>query len=252
MTVSRLTHYDWYRAICEEVRRDANAELIVTLDGADGQALRKSYKSRLFAIEPDGTMLAERSDAAVMDNALAVGDPLAVLVVHHGQRLIVESKVLDVIVHQVNDHLRLTCYRLQKGQQVRIDQRRAFFRAKSATSDHADITIRCGDPGTNWSMTGLLVNVGGGGLGVVLRADRRALREVQSFSRLVAEFHVGSDEKDAELVTRLAHIGAMEHGRIYLGLEYVVPEGKPGKELQDRMVQYAAWLQRQSLKKRRA
>lgn len=250
--MSRLTHDDWYRAIREEARRDANAELIITLNGADGQPMRKAYKSRLFAIEPDGTMLAERSDAAVMDNTLAVGDAVAVMVVNHGQRLMADSKVLDVVLHQVNNKLRLTCYRLQKGEQVRIDQRRAFFRAKSATSEHADITLRCGDPGTTWSMTGLLVNVGGGGLGVVLRADRRALRDVQSLRRIIAELHIGSDSSDAAIRTRLAHICAMEHGRLYLGLEYDLPEGKPGKDLQDQMVQYAAWLQRQSLKKRRA
>ncbi|MEM1355238.1 MAG: hypothetical protein AAGC44_03720 [Planctomycetota bacterium] len=250
--MSRLTHDHWYRAVREEARRDANVELIITVEGADGQPLRKVYKSRVFGIKPDGTMLAERSDAAMMDNALAVGDKVAVMVINHGQRLMVQSRVLEVVLHRVNDSLRLTCYRLKKGEQVRIDQRRSFFRAKSATSDHAEIKVRSGDPDTHWSMKALLVNVGGGGIGVVLKANRRTMAEVQSYSRLVAELHIGSESKDAEITTRLAHIAPIDECRLYLGLEYVLPEGKAGDDLQDRMVQYAAWLQRQSLKKRRA
>lgn len=250
--MSRLTPKDWYRAIREEVLRDANAELIVTIDGADGKPLRKTYKSRLFDIEVDGTMVAERPDAAVMDDVLGVNAQLGVLVVHNGQRMMSESRVLEVVSRQINERLRVTCYRLKPAQRIRIDQRRAFFRARSATSDHAEITVRAADPGAKWDVQGLMVNVGGGGLGVVVHAGRTVLRDVQQFSRFDCEFFVGSEDRDTNYLARLAHVSTMEHGRIYLGLEFVLPEGKEGKAEQDRMVQFAAWLQRQALKRRRA
>jgi c-di-GMP-binding flagellar brake protein YcgR len=236
----------------EETLRDANAELIITIDGADGKPLRKSYKSRLFHIEPDGAMIAERPDHAVLDAVLAVGDAVEVLIVRSGQRFMGQSKVADVVSRQINEQLRVTCFRLAPAERIRIDQRRAFFRARSATSDHPEITVHAADPGRAWSIDGLMVNVGGGGVGVVVRADRKTLRDLEQFQHFTCEFFVGSDEKPATIAARLAHVATMEHGRIYLGLEFILPADKEGKAEQDRMVQFAAWLQRQSLKKRRA
>lgn len=224
----------------------------MTVDGADGKPLRKTYKSRLFDIEPDGTMVAERPDAAVLDNVLAVNALLGVLVVHNGQRMMANSRVLEVVSRQINERLRVTCYRLKPATRICIDQRRAFFRARSATSDHAQITLRAADPDAKWDVQGLMVNVGGGGLGVVVHADRTVLRDIQQFGRFDCEFFIGSENQDTVFSARLAHVSTIEHGRIYLGLEFVLPEGKEGKAEQDRMVQFAAWLQRQALKRRRA
>lgn len=241
---------DWKQFLAHRVQRDGVVEIAPR--GATENETRKVYKSRLFKIEADGAIIVERPDGSVIDHAFSIGDTVELLLVVNNQRMLGDCKLLRIEVQQINRSTRVTCLRLSPAARVRINQRRAFFRVNTAAADLGPVVLRAEKDAPEQAVSGRMVNLGGGGVGVAIRAGRDVLRQVQQQTRYHCRIEVESDDSVLDLTANLVHISPLDTTGLYLGLEFELPGGAAGKQIENQIMQYAAWLQRRQLQRRRA
>jgi len=241
---------DWTKFLNHLAKRDGGVEIAPR--GASADDARKVYKSRLFNVEKDGTIIIERPDQSVLDHAFRIGDTVELLLVVNNQRLLGDCELKKVGARQINKATRVTCFELSPARRVRLDQRRSFFRVNTAAADLGPLKLLAeGQPIEN-EVEARMVNLGGGGVGVAVRAQRDVLRRLQEHERFRCRMDILSDEEVVDLPVKLVHISPLDTTGLYLGLRFELPEGKEGKALENRLVQYGVWLQRRQLKRRRA
>ena len=97
-----------------------------------------------------------------------------------------------------------------------------------------------------------MVNLGGGGVGVSIRGNRDTLKYLQKHTQFRCRIDIESEKKVVDLDAKLVHISSLDTTGLYLGLHFMIPDDKAGKQLQNQLAQYATWLQRQQLRRRRA
>jgi len=229
-------------------KRDAPVELAKRRQTDEEK--KTTYRSRLFCIESDGTIIVERPGQAVVDNAFAVGKKLDLLLVLNNQRMIGACELRGIESRQINQQTKVTCFKLGPAARPTTEQRRGFFRVNTAATDLGPVQLR--PIGGEDSIKSRLVNLGGGGIGVVVRGTRQVLRELREETDFIAELTIHEDGAALELHAKLIHITPLDSTGLYLGLKFVLPEGNDGKDIEKRLVQYATWLQRRQLQKRRA
>ncbi|MFI4862012.1 MAG: PilZ domain-containing protein [Phycisphaerales bacterium JB063] len=248
--MSSIDQRDWKQFLAHLVKRDGCVELAPR--GASTAETRKVYKSRLFAVQPDGTLIVERPDQSVLDHAFSIGDTIELLLVVNNQRMLGDCELLGVETRQINPKTRITCLKLAAARRIRADQRRTFFRVNTAGADLGAVGLLAHGADPEDEIEARLVNLGGGGMGVCLRAHRDVLRRVQSSTRYRCRLEVRSEDAVVDLEAKLVHLSPLDTTGLYLGLEFDLPEGQAGKAMQARLTQYGTWLQRQQLKRRRA
>ncbi|MEM9414738.1 MAG: PilZ domain-containing protein [Planctomycetota bacterium] len=241
---------DWKQFLAYMSKRDGGVEIAPR--GASEDDTRKVYKSRLFEVTKDGEIIVERPDQSVLDHAFRIGDTIELLLVVNNQRMLGDCELLEVEARQINRATRVTCFKLGAAKRVRIDQRRLFFRVGTAGADMGTIGLLAEGKEIEDEIRGRMVNLGGGGMGVSIRAHRDVLREVQGNTRYRCRLEIKSENEVVDLDTTLVHLSPLDTTGLYLGLRFELPAGKEGKALESRLVQYGAWLQRQQLKRRRA
>lgn len=246
--VSSYDRREWKKFLSALAKRDAPVELVKRQPGEDEK--RTSYRSRLFCVEKDGSIIVERPDQAVTDNAFIVGRKLDLLLVLNNQRMIGDCELKKVEVRQINKDTRVTCYRLGPAARPCTEQRRGFFRINTAAADLGQITLK--PIGQDHEIKARMNNLGGGGIGVAVRGTPKRLKELREANDFLIEMTVQEDNTELRLCAKLIHITPLDTTGLYLGLRFVLPEGNDGRELQNKLVQYTTWLQRRQLQKRRA
>ena len=247
---SKTIQRDWDNFLANLAKRDGAVELAPR--GVSDDDARKVYRSRLFVVEKDGAIIVERPDASVIDHAFSVGDTLELLLVVNNQRLLGDCILRGVEVRQINTSTRNTCFTLEPAKRVRVDQRRSFFRIQTAASDLSPVKLLAeGEPIENEVAT-RMVNLGGGGVGVSIRGNRDTLKYLQQHTQFRCRIDIESEKKVVDLDAKLVHISSLDTTGLYLGLHFMIPDDKAGKQLQNQLAQYATWLQRQQLRRRRA
>lgn len=248
--MSSSNQRDWNKFLAHLAKRDGGVEIAPR--GAAENEARKVYKSRLFKVDRDGAIVIERPDRSVIDHAFNIGDTVELLLVVNNQRMLGDCKLLGIEVQQINRATRVTCLRLAPATRVRVNQRRSFFRVNTAAADLGPVVLLAENQPQDSAVSGRMVNLGGGGVGVAVRAGRDVLHHVQQHTRYGCRIEIESDDSVLELMAKLVHISPLDTTGMYLGLEFELPEGKPGKQIENQIMQYAAWLQRRQLQRRRA
>ena len=241
---------DWKSFLSYLSKRDGGIEIAPR--GASVDDARKVYRSRLFNVEKDGAIIVERPDQSVVDHAFRIGDTIELLLIVNNQRLLGDCELKKVGARQINKATRVTCFELGPAKRVRLDQRRSFFRVNTAAADLGPLKLLAeGQPIEN-EVEARMVNLGGGGVGVAVRAGRNVLRHLQEHSQFQCRMDILSEDEVVDLPAKLVHISPLDTTGLYLGMRFELPEGKEGKALENRLVQYGVWLQRQQLQRRRA
>ncbi|XAM00123.1 PilZ domain-containing protein [Phycisphaeraceae bacterium D3-23] len=248
--MSKIDQRDWKQFLAHLSKRDGGVELAPR--GASADDTRKVYKSRLFEVSKDGEIIVERPDQSVLDHAFRVGDTIELLLVVNNQRMLGDCELREVAAKQINRATRVTCFKLGPAKRIRPDQRRSFFRVNTAGADLGTVSLLAHGKDIEDEVRARMVNLGGGGMGVSIRASRDLLREIQGDTKYRCRLEIQSDNEVIDLDTTLVHLSPLDTTGLYLGLRFELPEGKEGKALESRLVQYGAWLQRQQLKRRRA
>lgn len=241
---------DWKTFLSYLSKRDGGVEIAPR--GASADDARKVYRCRLFHVEKDATIVVERPDQSVMDHAFRIGDTIELLLVVNNQRLLGDCELKKVAVRQINKATRVTCFELAPASRVRLDQRRSFFRVNTAAADLGPLKLLAEGQPAEKEVEARMVNLGGGGVGVAVRAGREVLRHLQDHERYRCRMDILSDQEVVELPAKLVHISPLDTTGLYLGMRFELPEGKEGKALENRLVQYGVWLQRRQLQRRRA
>lgn len=248
--LSSIYQRDWKAFLGHLSKRDGPVELAPR--GASESDARKVYKSRLFEVKSDGTLIVERPDQSVLDHAFKPGDTIELLLVKNNQRMLGDCELLGVEQWRINKSTKMTCFRLAPARRIREDQRRAFFRVNTAGSDLGTVKLLAEGLPNEDEVSGRMVNLGGGGIGISVRAHRDVLRELQAHAHYRCRLEIQSEQEVVDLAANLVHISPLDTTGLYLGLRFDFPDSSEGKAMESRLVQYGAWLQRQQLKRRRA
>lgn len=243
---------DQWRAMLSVLAfRDAPVELSRRDAKSDGPPI--VYRSRLFEVQPDGSMIVERPSQVVLDKAFSKGDDVELLIMNSGERLVATCTILDTHIRQINPTVRVTCHRLSPGRRPQREQRRAFYRVNVAALpiDPVALEYKTEDDDDHLLFPATLVNLSGGGLGVIVRGNRQLLSRIKRVHALhcTARFETG---ETIHTPVRVAHIEARDEDLLYLGLQIVIDDDPRTHAVEDQLVHLCAMFQRSQLQRRRA
>ncbi|MFN3168735.1 MAG: PilZ domain-containing protein [Phycisphaeraceae bacterium] len=251
----------WRKMLAGLSGRDAPVELSRRSANDDGPPI--VYHSRLFEVEPDGSIIVERPAQAMRDKSFGTGDDIELLLMHNGDRLVATTTIRNTHVRQINKATRVTCYKLSPGRRPQREQRRAFYRVNVAGAALEPVVLRI-DPPTKTEaadsqpkpeepleVQGKLVNLSGGGFGVSVSAKRELLNKIKR----TRDMHVAVrfDEGHAmDVPVHVAHLGARGDDLLYLGLEVKLDDDNQARAVQDELLHLCARFQRAQLQRRKA
>ena len=235
--------------------RDAPVELSRRSAEDDGPPV--IYRSRLFEVEEDGSIIVERPAQVIYDKSFGPGDDVELLLMSNGDRLIATTTIRDAHIRQINPTLRVTCYRLSPGRRPQRDQRRAFYRVNVAALPLDPVILKVQQPSDDPEASdtaivkGQLVNLSAGGLGVSVCSKREVLGMLKRTRQLecVARF---DDGYALSLPTSVAHLSARGDDLLYLGLKVQIDDEAYARNVEDQLLHLCAQFQRAQLQRRKA
>ena len=234
--------------------RDAPVELSRQESGSKAPPL--VYKTRLFMVLEDGSIVVETPQRAVRDKSFGNGDDVELTLMHNSERLIATCTILETNIREINENLRVLSYRLSPGRRPQRDQRRSFFRVGVAAMDLKPVVLSYevereeDEEKTVYQFKAQLVNISAGGLGVSIRASRGVLGQIKRSRKFDCHAVLGGVAVDAPV--HVAHIAAIGDDGLYLGLSFEPDNEADARSLEDTMLQRCTEFQRMQLKKRRA
>jgi len=247
----RYADEQWQTMLTRLAERDAPVEL--SRRSAEDDAPAIAYRTRLFDVTENGGIIVERPAQAVRDRSFGVGDDIELLLMHNNDRLVATCTIQQVFIHEINEHLRPSCYLLSPGRRPQRDQRRSFFRVNIAAQHLEPAVLRHtpADDQTPVSFNAHMVNLSAGGLGVTLRLSHELLQEIKRTRR----FHCQADFGEGEvfdLPVRVAHVAAVGEDGLYLGMRFELEDAEEKQAVEDRLNQVCVRFQREALKRQRA
>ena len=251
----RYADDQWLEMLATLTERDAPVELSRRSSNDEGPPV--VYRSRLFEVAQDGAIIVERPSQAVYDKAFGPGDDLELLLMHNGDRVVATTTILNTHVRQLNGTLRVTCYKLSPGRRPQREQRRAYYRVNVAAIQLDPVILKIlvptqgqEEPGV-MVVKGQLVNLSGGGLGVIVCAKREMLGQLKRTRQLdcVASFDTGLT---LAFPSRVAHLSARGEDLLYLGLQVQIDDEAYSRTIENQLLQLCALYQRAQLQRRKA
>jgi len=210
------------------------------------------YNSRLLDMADDHLVI-EVPNASQGRQKFEMGAQMFLVLVHHAQRMELTCTVLDRIKFKINDNLQTVAYKLSKPSRASSAQRRNFYRATVTALPIEPILCTplgssLNHPIFHQSFKANLVNISGGGLGALVRkAHADALKDSNLFECELKLSHEGEKLK-LHLICQAMHLTTGRQGDVYMGMQFIFKDPTQKRETVDKLVKYAAWVQREHLK----
>ena len=240
---------DWNKLLKFLAGRDAPVELSRRDAQSDGPPM--IYRSRLFEVQADGSIIVERPSHISCGTAFANRDDIELLLIHNGERLVATCTVLETFIQQINPTVRVTCYKLSPGRRPMRDQRRTFYRVNVAGLPLDPVILESKDEDAPFLIKGKLVNLSGGGFGVSVRADAKLLGQIKR-TRCFRCTAVLDDGHAIAAPVRVSHISQRSEDLIYLGLQTEIEDETYARAVEDELLHHCARFQRLQLQRRKA
>lgn len=229
--------------------------------GEGGQCAR----TRVLALDGDGQTLIEEPGFREVGGRLRPGAEIDVLVVSEGIRLVGYCQVAEQVKYALNKKTRVDALLLSPPTKVESGQLRDFYRAPVGAGvdidpvllwlDEADelTAERAGEAGIDPLTVhkALLLNISGGGVGLALAADKALASVLQIGTSCVLRAELPELDEPLEQRGRLVHVDKLDHGDLYLGIQFQFDDPAVQKRVEDQMQRLSVWLQRRVLKKDR-
>lgn len=239
----------WQQMLNNIAAHNAPAEL--TRGDSTNVETMVTYRSRVFEVLEDGCIIVETPRQAVLDHSFGNGDDIELLLMQEGERLVATCTIRETFVYEVNETLRVTCYRLSPGRRPKREQRRSFFRVGVAAMELKPVKLVHENEENRFEFNGRLVNISGGGLGITVRAARRVLNDIKRSRSYQCAAWLGEEERVMAPV-RIAHIEALGEDGLYLGVEFDIDDPSESNFIEQKMQHRCTEIQREQLQRRRA
>lgn len=239
----------WQKMLTDIAARNAPAEL--SRGDSNNVEATVTYRSRIFEILEDECIIVETPRQAVVDRSFGNGDDIELLLMQNGERLIATCTIRETFVYEVNELLRVTCYRLSPGRRPKREQRRSFFRVGVAAMELKPARLVHDNEENRFEFKARLVNISGGGLGVSVRASRRILNQIKRTRSYQCAAWLGEEER-VNTPVRIAHIEALGDDGLYLGLQFDIDDPAESQFIEQKMQHRCTQIQRLQLQRRRA
>lgn len=214
-------------------------------------AKRISYRSRLLDLGPDGSIIVELPRQAEAENAFPIGRKLEMQMVLHHRRMAGDCELLGTTHHQPQGQPGVACYRLGPCDNPRVYQSRQHDRTSTANdNDLKPVLLK--PMGASRGIETKMMNLGVGGVGLSVMGDFGLLKRLRECVHFVVRLPIREGKADLQLTATLAHLTPVSQTRLYMGLCFLMPEGDAGSDIEARLRQYVAWLQRRQVGKRLA
>ena len=211
-----------------------------------------AYGSRLLDMN-DRHMVVEAPTAAAAKQAFKTDSPIFVVLVHRSMRLELACKIEDRIKFSINAKFQTIGYQISHPKKIGSAQRRAYYRAHVTAMPIDPIKFLPLDPVLKHPMhelafKGKLVNISGGGMGVIVQKDDvPTLRDCKFFD---CDLVLPMDKEHIKftLQCQSMHTTSGRKGDVYVGLKFKIDDPVKQREVVDKLVKYTAWVQREQLK----
>lgn len=243
----------WINSLRSLAQRDGAVE--VTPAEPDDGGVPPSFKTRIFEVGQDGSFLVEMPTLPGAGEHLRQGVAVEVLVVEESQRLIGRCDLVGVSLHELSGGRRTRAMRVTAATEVRSAQRRKFFRVPAGGIDSGPVSLFpvrdgvCGKPSE--VIKGVLVNIGGGGIGLLFDNAPRLVATLRATTRFAARIPLPDDDPPLAIDAHVVHMQPQQSKTVYLGLEFDFSEAGFQRSVEDRIQRVSATLQRAQLRRQR-
>lgn len=240
---------NWQAMLRRIAERDGSVELSRGIKDDDANVVM--YRSRVFAVQSNGSIIVEMPRQALHDRIFQVGGDIDLTLMVNSERMVATCTLCETISYNVNPTLKVTCYRLSPGRWPMREQRRAFFRVSVAAIKLKPVMIHCDDlEGMSFECQARLVNISAGGIGISIRAARKVLGQVKRTRQFSSSFWL-SDDEQVQAPVRVEHISALGEDGLYLGLKFDIEDLALAKQHEQLMQQRCTEFQRMQLRRRK-
>ena len=244
----------WSQLLAAAAPRNEPAELTPT-DQASSHP-KPIYRTRLLEVDDQGRIVVERPQTpgvmTLFENGvtLEITDPLG------GMRLGGECELVGLLPFALNERMTVPALRLSAPRQVYSAQRRAFFRVDAtATAIEPIVLTRLTEqpvalPGCG-TVEGRLLDISGNGMALAVRGHD-ALKLLAVDSRHVCVLQLPQPAQSLAVEGRVVHHRSLTAPDVRVGIAFELDEAQENQAVEAQLVQFATWLQRQQLRRRRA
>jgi c-di-GMP-binding flagellar brake protein YcgR len=209
------------------------------------------YRSRVFEVRPDGSIIVEKPPQAAQDQAFRFGDDIDLTLMLNNERMVATCTLQEQFSYSVNNHLRVTCYRLSPGRRPMREQRRSTYRVNVAAMNIKPGKLIGEVEDHPFECDIHIVNISAGGIGVSIRAERRLLNQIKRTRQFRCTTSLGHDEQ-LDIPVSVQHIGAIGEDGLYLGLKFEIANEQEAMQHERFVQQRCTEIQRMQLSRRRA
>lgn len=228
------------------------------------QNVAPSFRVRLLAWRPAG-LVVDRPANPEEAHYFQQGAVVRVLAVDGPARWELMTTVSTRVKFRLNEHSVIPAIVLSRPHEVNSVQRREFFRVSTAAAKVPPVKLtpvyqqpeirQPGDTSAEvfgpWPdlrpFTGVLVNVGGGGMGIEAPANVAFALSLCTQYRCV--LNLPSMDKPLEVDCTLVHLETLKAGEHYLGLRFETATIGARRRLEDQICNFTSSLQRQQIQR---
>lgn len=249
-------------------QRDTSAKAVSNAsDKSTTQHVAPSFRVRLLAWRPAGIVVDQPTNAEEA-HYFQQGSVVRILVVDGPARWELITTVASRVKFRLNEHSVVAAIVLARPHEVNSVQRREFFRVSTAAAKMPPVQLipefkkpmltQATDVVTAEAQfigpqpqlspfTGILVNVGGGGMGVEATDDFAFTFSLCNRYRCV--LNLPSMDKPLKVDCTLVHLEEQVEGMHYLGLRFETTSTGARRRVEDQICHFTSWLQRQQLQR---
>ena len=158
----------WHAMLTQLAQRDGSVELSRGVSNDDAPVIH--YRSRLFEVKQDGSIIVEMPRPSPDGQSLNVGDDVDLSLMLDNERMVATCTIHEAFSYELNSEKKVTCYRLSAGRRPMREQRRSNFRVNVAALDFKPSRLRNDAETPPFDCEVHVVNFSAGGMGVSIRA----------------------------------------------------------------------------------
>lgn len=228
------------------------------------QNVAPSFRVRLLAWRPAG-LVVDRPASAEEAHYFQQGAVVRVLVVDGPARWELMTTVATRVKFRLNEHTVIPAIVLTRPHEVNSVQRREFFRVSTAALKVPPVQLKPvtqlpanTEQGNTFAavigpqpdlrpFTGVLVNVGGGGMGV--EAPAQVAFTLSLCTQYKCVVNLPLTDKPLEVNCTLVHLETLKAGEHYLGLRFETDTIGERRRVEDYICHFTSSLQRQQIQR---